>query len=178
MKTIYALKDPQTGNIRYVGATCNLAKRYLLHLHAAPKITTKCAEWVRELKACGMRPVVEVIIPCSMDWQADEQAAISRLRDEGFDLLNQTRGGLGCYDLLPSKTTRQKRSATLKARYAGDIEQMERRREIMRQAARSPAAREAASTRMADIWADPSKAAAMRERMRGSKSRKKESRSC
>lgn len=166
VKTIYLLRDPRDGRVRYVGATSNrLAKRLQLHVILSAKTTTRCAAWIRELTAARMAPSIEEILVAD-DWQTAERAAIAGLRAAGADLLNMADGGMGVSGCRPSDATREKRSATLKARYANDPAQMAARQELMRNAGRSQASRKAASARMTAIWSNPERAADMRARMK------------
>lgn len=174
-KAIYVLRDPITDEIRYVGATASsLSKRLALHLVLSRKSTTKCAAWVRGLVSDGAKPKIEGVMPSDTDWQILETQAIALLRFAGFSILNSTDGGMGCWGCFPDANTRAKRSKTLKSRYANDPRQMAIRQELMRNAARSPAARKAASERMRSIWSDPVRSAEMRARMKGAKKRTKQ----
>jgi hypothetical protein len=172
-KTIYVLLHPKSHAIRYVGATVSaLAKRLALHVAMADKNTSKCAAWVRALRARGLRPVIKAVSLPVVDWEVQERAHVKAYRFAGCRLLNMTEGGMGCHGCRPADKTRVKRSATLKARYADDPAQMKARQELMRKAARSPQARAAASARMTRIWSDPKLAAEMRGRMKSAKARK------
>lgn len=173
MKTIYVLRDPRDGCVRYVGATQSaLYRRCATHRGMSRCMTSRVAVWLRELLEQGYRPTIEKIEEPTSDWENAERAAIARYRATGVDLLNETDGGMGCLNCVPGEETRAKRSKTLKARYANDPAQMAARQALMREAGRSLNSRKAASARMARIWADPEQAAAMRERMRGAKARK------
>ena len=167
VKTIYILRHPESGSIRYVGATVTpLSQRLSVHIAMAHKNTSKCAAWIRSLLARGLKPLIAGV-HTTMYWQEAERETILQYRALGYRLLNMTAGGLGVLGCKPSSATRAKRSATLKARYANDPVQMAARQELMRNAARSPAARAAASARMRAVWADPKRAADMRVRMTG-----------
>lgn len=92
---IYALKEPDTGAIRYIGKTDDPKKRMRTHLATR----TKChrADWIQSLIKRGTLPVMEVIdeVPFS-EWPAWEVAYIQFFKDEGCDLTNGTFGG-DCY---------------------------------------------------------------------------------
>lgn len=173
-KTIYVLRDPESKAIRYVGATTYpyLNSRLKVHTAMCGKNSSPCALWIRGLQDRGLKPIIEAVRQTGDDWQADERAAIAEFRAAGHDLLNVALGGMGCHGVIPDEATRAKRSKTLKDYYANDPVAMEERRELMRRAARSDAARVAASNRMRGIWSDPEKAEAMRARMKGAKARK------
>jgi hypothetical protein len=173
-KTIYVLRDPETQAIRYVGATTYpyLNSRLKVHVAMCREGTSPCALWVRGLVDRGLSPVIEAVRKTTEDWEAEEREAIVEFRAAGHDLLNVALGGMGCHGVIPNEATRAKRSRTLKDYYANNPEAMAERQELMRRAARSDAARTAASNRMRGIWSDPEKAAGMRERMKGAKARK------
>ena len=54
MKYIYALIDPRTRQIRYIGQTDDLSKR--LRQHIMDKSNTHKTEWIKGLLAANMRP--------------------------------------------------------------------------------------------------------------------------
>lgn len=54
MKYIYALIDPRTRQIRYIGQTDDLSKR--LQQHIMDKSNTPKTEWIKGLLAANMRP--------------------------------------------------------------------------------------------------------------------------
>lgn len=56
---VYALRDPRTHAIRYVGITTHLKQRFASHRR--PDGTTPKDEWVRELKAAGFSPKLEIL---------------------------------------------------------------------------------------------------------------------
>lgn len=152
-KELYVLIDPRDGRVRYAGATAyRLAKRLQMHVTLSRRNTSRSAAWIRELADADLRPIIEtrgIVI----EWQHAEQDLIAALRADSADLLNMADGGLGVRGCRPNDETRQKRSRTLKKRYADDPKQMEARRELARQAGRSEAARRSASERMTKRWA-------------------------
>lgn len=58
---IYALIDPRTGTVHYVGATMNLRLRFRSHCDTSKHEGSRKTEWVRDLKACGLLPEVLVL---------------------------------------------------------------------------------------------------------------------
>jgi hypothetical protein len=153
-KTIYALFDPRDGRVRYIGATSSkLFRRCATHRAMCRKTKSPVAVWVASLLDAGVRPSIRRVFGPTEEWEQAERDAITAHREAGCELLNVTAGGMGCHGLIPSKETRAKRSATLKARYANDPQQMAERQELARKAGRSEAARKAASDRMTAKWA-------------------------
>jgi hypothetical protein len=112
---IYALGDPETGLIRYIGKTTNLEQRYTAHVNSPP---TNChrSHWIQSLKAKGLRPLMVVveIIEGAWPWQEAERNWIARGRREGWPLTNNTNGGDGVPG-LPAET-RQRMAATWRGR--------------------------------------------------------------
>lgn len=100
MKTvfIYALKEPDTGLIRYVGKAADPVFRLNRHLFRAKKNLEgnhkNC--WIRSLLDRGVEPVLEIIDETSeSDWPMVEAAYIQFYREAGCDLVNATDGGEG-----------------------------------------------------------------------------------
>lgn len=93
---IYALVDPVTGWVRYVGKAVNLKERFRKHLAQLKKRTYK-THWIRGLVSRGFKPVLQVLdlVP-ENDWQRWERAHIARLKELGCPLTNGTDGGDGC----------------------------------------------------------------------------------
>ena len=119
MRTIYALLDPVSKEIRYVGCTIlKLPKRLSLHVADAKKgRTAPVWGWIRTLAA---RPLV-----LALEQTQDENAEcrwIAELREAGFRLLNVAAGGPGSPGVAPSaesceKMSRAQRGNTKSAGY-------------------------------------------------------------
>lgn len=54
---IYALGDPRTGQIRYIGIAKNVFRRYGQHLNGN-------AEWIEDIKSVGMIPTFTILERC------------------------------------------------------------------------------------------------------------------
>lgn len=96
---IYALSEPETGAIRYVGKTSRSpAKRLAQHI-CRTSLTPKrhSCRWIAGLVNRGLKPAMEVleIVPDDGDWQAAERRWISYYRESGASLVNLTDGGEG-----------------------------------------------------------------------------------
>lgn len=91
---IYVLIDPRTNQVRYVGKTDNIRKRYNHHLIYNGK--SHKTSWIKNLKTNGCKPIIEVIdeVPL-IDWKFWEVYWISQFKTWGFDLTNNTNGGEG-----------------------------------------------------------------------------------
>lgn len=91
---IYILIDPISNQIRYVGKTDNLRKRYNHHLIDNRK-SYKSA-WIKSLKVQGLKPIIEVIDEVSInEWVFWEKYWISQFKTWGFKLTNLSDGGEG-----------------------------------------------------------------------------------
>lgn len=99
---IYALCDPDTHQIRYVGKSVRLYKRLCAHVSRSRTKVTKCHSscWIRGLLDQGKLPVISILetipVEVSDSWEDRETYWISRLRAEGHDLTNISEGGEGC----------------------------------------------------------------------------------
>lgn len=93
MTQIYALTDPVTGEIRYIGKANDAAKRLKSHLRDACRRRTPVYAWVRKLVAAGQAPGLVVLAECAPEqWQELEVALIAEHR-RGGRLLNVADGG-------------------------------------------------------------------------------------
>ena len=93
---IYVLIDPRTDKVRYVGKANNVPQRYKAHLNRARKHQIHKANWIKQLRILGLKPIVEVIdvVPIN-EWTYWETYWIAQMKAWGFDLLNYTLGGDG-----------------------------------------------------------------------------------
>lgn len=94
---IYALRDPRTNKIRYIGKTKDLELRLKQHLQPARLVKhSHKNHWLQGLIADGMLPEIEVlhtVAPTRAD--TAERAAIAVARIVGDLLTNATKGGDG-----------------------------------------------------------------------------------
>lgn len=88
---VYALRDPQTMAIRYVGATGDLLVRIYAHFCESRSGKLAVSAWIAEnRRKTGLYPVVEILSGHNSDHAAAlaEQQAIDALRAAGHDLFN------------------------------------------------------------------------------------------
>ena len=98
MKTyyIYTLKDPITNQIRYIGKTTNIQKRYYHHcsLSCCNRENTHRSSWIKSLLIKKVKPIIEVI-DTTTNWQEKEIYWIKYYKSLNTDLCNHTLGGDG-----------------------------------------------------------------------------------
>lgn len=90
---IYALRDPVTKEIRYIGKCTSLPSRLKAHLNS--KDDTRKCRWIASLRTEGYRPEALKLEEGVGDWQSRERFWIAFYRSEGNDLCNHTDGGEG-----------------------------------------------------------------------------------
>lgn len=93
MKFIYALIDPRTGDVRYVGATTDVQRRLREHLRR--KEFRYCSRWIQSLLAEGLTPCVWVLEVVGDGWQRAERRWIEMFRGLGMAECNIADGGEG-----------------------------------------------------------------------------------
>lgn len=87
--SIYALLDPVTLELRYIGKAKNPHTRLIQHLSDSKRKDAPVQRWIR---AVGI-PKMFVIFEDTDDWEADERRLIADAREHGFRLLNVLDGG-------------------------------------------------------------------------------------
>lgn len=92
---IYALCEPETEMVRYVGKSINPKKRWYKHIKdARDGIPTHKANWIRSLINRGVEPLLKILQISDIDhWSEDEKKWIAEYRVRGLDLTNATDGG-------------------------------------------------------------------------------------
>jgi group I intron endonuclease len=90
---IYALLDPDSFAIRYVGKANNIENRFRNHMYESRgKYKTHKANWIRSLN--GRKPLVYILDIVSVsEWDVRERFWITTLRYLGYDLTNFANGG-------------------------------------------------------------------------------------
>jgi hypothetical protein len=91
---IYALCDPESGDIRYIGKANNAAKRLAGHIRESKRRDTPVYRWIRKLGGKSLVPAMVVLetVP-SDDWKSAEKRLIASHRLSGTRLLNVAEGG-------------------------------------------------------------------------------------
>lgn len=98
---IYALADPTTGEVRYVGKSNNPRRRYSSHTTSFRYQVHK-TNWIKKLREQELKPTLLVLeeVPLSL-WQERERFWIAYYREHGANLINETEGGGGFTTLTP-----------------------------------------------------------------------------
>jgi len=95
---LYALKDPRTNEIRYIGKTTRPAlERLKDHISNSRgrKNINRCTNWICSLLSVDCRPELVILrddIQLEEHLNTEEIAMISFCRDAGFNLVNMTGG--------------------------------------------------------------------------------------
>jgi len=93
---IYALVDPDTDGVRYVGKADNPRKRLETHLAGYEPHATHKSNWIKSLLAQGKQPELMILEEADADtWQEAEKRWIAYFRKVGVSLTNTTDGGEG-----------------------------------------------------------------------------------
>lgn len=105
---IYGLVDPRDRVIRYVGKSVRPMERLANHMNE--KSRTWRTNWLRGLRAAGLRPTLIVleVVHGGAKWQLRERAWIAAGRLRGWPLTNCTNGGDGVPGLPPEVRERMR----------------------------------------------------------------------
>lgn len=95
MRYIYKLIDPETNDIKYIGQTNNIKRRYNDHISSSfnensDSYNTYKARWIRKLKSKDLLPLIEIVEECVDLIQSNirEKYYIEKLSIEGYKLTN------------------------------------------------------------------------------------------
>lgn len=100
---IYALVDPRTDEVRYVGKTVDLKRRMRRHRNIGrsenPSIYRD--RWIQSLMDDGLDFIVWILEVCDdKNWIASEIKWIAYFKEQGCSLTNLTGGGEGWHDYV------------------------------------------------------------------------------
>jgi hypothetical protein len=113
---IYGLKDPRTGDIRYIGKANDPKARMKTHIRESQRLSRPVNNWISKLIIDGMLPDMVVIQETTEEtWEDDERRIITLYRSSGR-LLNLADGGVG-----PKMTTEQRANNGRKVAAIRDI---------------------------------------------------------
>jgi hypothetical protein len=92
----YALIDPRTGVVMYVGLSDDIRDRYIGHSNAKGESNPRKNEWVAELDALGLKPTLSLVKKSYRPKKVEvEIKEICRLHRLGQCQLNMTSGDSG-----------------------------------------------------------------------------------
>lgn len=113
---IYALKCPNTNEIRYIGKTVQkLNARLNGHLSLKPNDNTYRANWIKSLKGNNKKPLITLIEECTnIDWEEREKYWIAEY-SKTCNLVNCAKGGQGRNE--GKLSTKEKMSEILKEKW-------------------------------------------------------------
>lgn len=105
---IYALNDPRTGLMRYIGKADNPQTRFYKHIFTLGTKDHR-GTWLRSLLREGLKPELQILLEIPQEaWKRIERQFIKTYRSLGFDLVNGTEGGEGLVGYKASLETREK----------------------------------------------------------------------
>lgn len=115
--SIYALSDPRSLRVRYIGQSIDPRQRLIGHLSAPKSDWTPKTRWLRKLAALGLKPILTVIdeVEASM---ADEAEVRWIAAFKAVGILNLSPGGFRI-DYTPE--VRLKMSLKARARVHGPL---------------------------------------------------------
>lgn len=58
---VYALIDPRTEEVRYIGSSVNIETRYRTHINGGDSGRKAINHWIEELKGAGLVPLVKIL---------------------------------------------------------------------------------------------------------------------
>ena len=107
---IYALCDPETEEIRYIGKANSIRRRYSDHINECKtsKISHKIS-WIKSLLSKGKKPLIKILDEVPQDdWKIWEVYYIELYKSKGANLTNLTEGGQGGNGYKHSEESREK----------------------------------------------------------------------
>jgi group I intron endonuclease len=107
MKTyIYVLRHPETFEVKYVGKTNNIKRRFAQHKSKKCLEKTgskKLASWILKLLSNNLLPIMEIIEECDDNWVEREKYWISYYSNTNLCNLSDGGEGVGHNDSTKSK---------------------------------------------------------------------------
>jgi group I intron endonuclease len=114
---IYALVDPRTNEIRYIGKSNDIRRRLRGHLEVIDRYNTPTTSWLKQLRNLGLIPEIRILeeVPIQI-WEDKERWWIASFRERNINLTNVGRGGEGGNGSANPEETRRRMSAAQKGR--------------------------------------------------------------
>jgi hypothetical protein len=103
---IYALIDPFTNQVRYIGKSIRPRER--LQNHCNDRSHCHRTHWIQSLITRGLRPIMLLLdkVPTGQEWQPSECNWITYAREQKWPLTNSTDGGDGIVNLTAESKER------------------------------------------------------------------------
>lgn len=103
---IYALVDPLTEEMRYIGKSTRPHERLVNHCN--DRSSCHRTHWIQSVVAEGQRPIIHVleVVDDGNSWQDAERGWIAYGHSQGWPLTNGTDGGDGVVNLSPESRER------------------------------------------------------------------------
>ena len=116
---IYALKDPITNQIRYIGQTIvNPQNRYNQHIYQWKRCGSKINKvnsWIKSLHSFDLKPILEILEDSILENELDQKEIKYILKyKEITNLCNHTDGGKETRGFIQTEESKQKRLNSLK----------------------------------------------------------------
>lgn len=115
---IYALQDPQTFEIRYIGKSANGLHRPKAHIQPSylSKDNTHKGRWLKQLLNKGFKPIIKVVqyLNNISELTQAEIYWIDYFQKQGCPLTNSTKGGIGSPGFKHTEKSKQKISEAIK----------------------------------------------------------------
>lgn len=92
---IYALIDPRTDYIRYIGKTCNIKERFSKHKTTAKYCRTHKENWINSLQKIGLQPRIKILISTFENLLNNLEIELIKHYKQFCKLVNGTEGGDG-----------------------------------------------------------------------------------
>jgi len=98
---IYALIDPRTNKVKYIGRSSNPQERWLAHF--SEKTNEKKYKWMQELKAANLIPEIKILERCEYkDSSIKELVWIKKHKDTILNLKTEYKGNGSSLPVLVS----------------------------------------------------------------------------
>lgn len=107
---IYALLDPNTDEVRYIGKADNPRFRLGRHLGQHEPRSTHKSNWIKSLTDRGQQPILKILEEIdTLSWEQAEKRWIQHYRALGCNLVNTTEGGEGGATVTKENISEQER---------------------------------------------------------------------
>ena len=71
---IYSLSDPNTGDVKYIGATNDVNSRFNIHIYDSKTNVTYKDRWISSLIKEGLKPILTVLDECPFYFYREKEA--------------------------------------------------------------------------------------------------------